>query len=75
MLRRKAKKGKTAEEDAAEKQLDNQLKGKGRAVDGSEEEEKNRESRATIIRPQATVPPAQGGRPEYSFTTKEGHCG
>ena len=76
MLRRKAKKGKSAEEDAAEKEMDRQLKGKGRVVDGQQPEVgQERESRATIVRPQATAPPAQAGRPEYSFMTKEGHCG
>jgi len=66
MLRKKSKKGKSREEDQAQKALEKQLKGKGKADDvhdGDEDEEQ--QSRATIVR--------ESDYSLDSITTEKGH--
>ena len=61
LLRKKSKKGKSKEEDQAEKALDKQLKGKGRA----EEQDDGSDRRDSVQAPNDDL---------TSITTKDGHC-
>lgn len=50
LLRKRSKRGKTKEEDDAEKALERQLKGKGKADESQAESEQESESRANILK-------------------------
>jgi hypothetical protein len=65
LLRKKSKKGKSKEEDEAEKALDKQLKGKGRAEQQDGSQDTSVQTAIKVNRPNDDL---------TSITTKEGHC-
>lgn len=72
MLRKKARKGKSKEEDAAEKSLERQLQSKGRRA--GDAENTIDEAATSTMSTRVAKPSQNGSNTHATITTKEGHC-